>query len=92
MIKITDIASDKLKDVMEKNKGKYLRVVFEGFGWGGPSLGLTLDVSKNNEHMFNVNGVDLMIDKSILPYTTDSQIDYIDNIYETGFVVSGSGC
>ncbi len=42
--------------------------------------------------MFNVNGVDLMIDKSTLPYTTDSQIDYIDNIYETGFVVSGSGC
>ncbi len=55
-------------------------------------MGLTLDVSKNNEQIFNINGVDMMIDKSVLPYTNEGQIDYIDNAYGTGFVVSGSGC
>ncbi len=32
MIKITDIARDKLKEVLDKNPGKNVRVVIQGFG------------------------------------------------------------
>ena len=32
MINITDSAKDKLNEVLEKNPGKFLRVVIEGFG------------------------------------------------------------
>jgi Fe-S cluster assembly iron-binding protein IscA len=32
MIEITDIARDKIKEVLNKNPGKYLRIVIEGYG------------------------------------------------------------
>jgi len=32
MINITDTAKGKLQEVLDKNPGKYLRVVFQGFG------------------------------------------------------------
>ncbi len=32
MIEITDVARDKLKEILEKNPGKYLRVAFQGYG------------------------------------------------------------
>jgi hypothetical protein len=32
MIKITDIAKDKLKDVLKENPDKYLRINFQGSG------------------------------------------------------------
>jgi hypothetical protein len=32
MVEITDVARDKLKEVLNKNPGKYLRIVMEGIG------------------------------------------------------------
>ncbi len=32
MVKITDIARDKINEVLEKNPGKNLRIMIEGFG------------------------------------------------------------
>lgn len=32
MIKISDLAKDKIKEVMQKNPGKYLRVMIQGYG------------------------------------------------------------
>ena len=32
MIEVTDIARDKIKEVLKENPGKYIRVVMEGFG------------------------------------------------------------
>jgi Fe-S cluster assembly iron-binding protein IscA len=32
MVEITDVAKDKLKEVLNENPGKYLRIVMEGVG------------------------------------------------------------
>jgi len=32
MLKITDIARDKIKELMQEHPDKHLRIVFEGFG------------------------------------------------------------
>ncbi len=32
MLKITDTAREKFKELMKEHTGKFLRVVFEGFG------------------------------------------------------------
>jgi Fe-S cluster assembly iron-binding protein IscA len=32
IIQITDIAKDKLKEVLDENPGKYIRIVIEGIG------------------------------------------------------------
>lgn len=31
-MKITDLAKEKLQGILQENPGKFLRVVFEGFG------------------------------------------------------------
>lgn len=95
MLTMTDEARDKFKEFMKQHEGKYLRVIFEGFGWGGPRLGLTLDESKNDEETYTVNGIDLMIDERVLPYTDHNLIDYITNAYGEGFAINrtaGSAC
>lgn len=32
MLQITDVARDKIKELMQEHPGKQLRVIFEGFG------------------------------------------------------------
>ena len=32
MIEITDIAKDKINEVLNNNPGKYLRIIVQGFG------------------------------------------------------------
>jgi len=32
MVKITDVAKDKIKEVLSENPGKYLRIVMQGIG------------------------------------------------------------
>ena len=99
MLTITDTARDKFKELMKEHTGKFLRVVFEGFGWGGPSLGLTLDESKKEDELYTINEIELLIDENVLPHTKESQIDYISNSYGEGFSIAaiggsscGSGC
>jgi hypothetical protein len=33
---ISDVARDKVKEVLGENPGKYLRIVIRGVGWGAP--------------------------------------------------------
>mgnify|MGYP001407076536 CR=1 FL=1 len=32
MLQITDMAKDKIKEALDKNPGKYLRLMIQGFG------------------------------------------------------------
>ena len=91
MLKITDSARDKFKELLKEHEGKCLRVVFEGFGWGGPKLGLALDEPNENVKIHNINEIDVIIDDNILPYTEGSQIDYINNSYGQGFSIAPIG-
>lgn len=95
MLTITDTAREKFKELMKEHTGKFLRVVFEGFGWGGPSLGLTLDESKKEEEAYTINEIEVLIDNNVLPHTKGNQIDYISNSYGQGFSIAptaGSSC
>ena len=87
MLTITETASENFKQILAENPGKSLRVVFEGFGWGGPSLGLVLDELKNEEETVEVNGIDLAIAEQVLPYTKGCKIDYISNAHGQGFAI-----
>jgi len=58
-------------------------------------LGLALDELKNDLQLHTVNDIDLLIEESILPFTRDRQVNYIDNQYGKGFsigTVSTANC
>lgn len=88
MLTMTDKARDKFKELLADHPGKHLRVIFEGFGWGGPKLGLALDELKKDEQIVLINEIELIIDASVLPYAKGNEIDYISNPYGQGFSIA----
>lgn len=46
----------------EKNKSA-VRIVIEGFGWGGPSFGIVLDEQNNEDEVAVVDGIKIVADK-----------------------------
>ena len=94
MLEITDVARDKIKEVLSENSGKYLRIAIE-VGWGGPRLGLALDELKENEETTQVNGIDVLISDEVKPYSDGNMIDYIQSTDGEGFVINNpeqTGC
>ena len=90
-MQITDIARDKLKELLDQNKGKYLRVFFSGSGWGGPRIGMALDEPEKDEKPIQVNGVDVLVSEDIRLYVDDTTIDYVVNGLREGFILDGPG-
>ena len=90
MLEITDVARDKIKEVLSENSGKYLRIEIEA-GWGGPRLGLALDELKENEETIKVNSIEVLISDEVKPYSDGSKIDYIQSTDGEGFVINQPG-
>ena len=87
MINVTDAARNKLKEVLNNNPGKHLRIFIEGYGWGGPNLGLTLDEPKKNENQIQTNGIDFLVTDDVKDYAERSTIDYINEGYQESFTI-----
>ena len=91
MLEITDVARDKIKEVLSENSGKYLRIAIEA-GWGGPRLGLALDELKENEETIQVNSIDLLMSDNVKSSADGNTIDYIQSTEgEEGFVIGIPG-
>lgn len=65
MIEITDVAKSKIREILNKNPGKYLRIVVEGDGCAGPYLRLSLDEAEANDIMTRINGIDILISDEV---------------------------
>jgi Fe-S cluster assembly iron-binding protein IscA len=61
MIEITDNAKNEIREILDKNPGKYLRITVEGDGCAGPYFGLSLDEAMANEITTRVNGIDILV-------------------------------
>ena len=93
MVEITDAARDKIKEALDQNAGKYLRIFVEGSGWGGPRLGMALDEPEENEKTVEINGLNVLIDDYVRPFTDGTKLDYVKRPGGEGFIMdSGSSC
>lgn len=98
-IEVTDIAKEKLVDVMKDSEYKKpaLRIVFSGFGWGGPRLGLALDELEGaTDHVYQDNDVDIILDDRMKNYMETGptlKVDFRESAYGAGFIIDGgSSC
>lgn len=94
MVKVSEVAAQKLKETIEKQKNPentMLRIAFGGFGWGGPRLQLTLDELKNsNDVAVESQGITVVYDSAIEQYVSNSVVDYSNSWFERGFVIRGA--
>lgn len=96
-IVLTEKAAAKVKQIIadEQSKGNpaqkiYLRLRVVGGGCSGFQHKLDLDPNVNPklDDVFDVHGVEVVVDKRSAMYLTGVQVDYHDELHRSGFSVS----
>lgn len=100
-VKISDAAAEKIRELTSANENpaeQALRVAVKGGGCSGFQYALALDKAKDDDHIFDHNGVSVVVDKVSMQFVFGSQVDYVDGLQGAGFtvnnpnVVAACGC
>ncbi|MFD2248254.1 HesB/IscA family protein [Pontibacter ruber] len=88
-ITLTERALVEVRNIMqEKNvPAEYgLRVGVQGGGCSGMSYLLGFDKVKDSDEVFNINGLNLIMDKKHAMYVLGMEVDFQDGLNARGFV------
>ena len=99
-IKISDVAAGKLRELLasQPETDQALRVAVKGGGCSGFQYSLALDKRKDDDHIFEHNGVAVVVDKTSMQFVFGSVVDYVEGLQGAGFavnnpnVVAACGC
>lgn len=98
-ISITASAAEKVNDLLtrevaanpEEHEGKSyaLRIAVQPGGCAGLRYALYFDDRKlDDDHVENVNGVEIRVDKMSAPYMKGAEVDYVDTLSQSGFTIN----
>ena len=90
-VALTDTAAAKIKDLVSSRANadeSALRVAVRGGGCSGFQYALALDKAKDDDHVFEHNGVSVIVDKVSMQFVFGSEVDYVDGLQGAGFVVN----
>jgi iron-sulfur cluster assembly protein len=100
-ITLTDGAEAKIKELLasqEDASDQALRVAVRGGGCSGFQYALAFDRRRDDDHVFEQNGVSVVVDKTGMQFVLGSEVDYVDGLQGAGFavnnpnVVAACGC
>jgi iron-sulfur cluster assembly protein len=100
-VSLTDNAAGKIKELIAGNPNadeQALRVAVRGGGCSGFQYALALDKAKDDDHVFEHQGVAVVVDKVSMQFVFGSEVDYIEGLQGAGFqvnnpnVVAACGC
>lgn len=102
MISITDKGAEKVREFLAAQQADVslagLRVGVRGGGCSGFQYQLAFDEQREDDEVFEVHGLKLLVDRPSLPYVRGSVIDYEESLQGAGFkvdnpnVVAACGC
>ena len=105
VVTITDTAAEKIRDLVAANENEtaggteqVLRIAVKGGGCSGFQYALALDAAKEDDNVFEHNGVAVAVDKVSMQFVFGSEVDYVDGLQGAGFtvnnpnVVAACGC
>ena len=90
MIEITEGAGIKLKEVLaeQENPNIFLRVGVQGGGCSGFTYGMGFDEEeKEQDQVFSIHGIKVVIDQDSLKLIKGTQIDYQETMMGGGFTI-----
>ena len=85
-------------DILADPTKPALRVSVEGGGCSGFQYALAFDKAKDDDHVFEVDGVAVIVDKVSMQFVFGSEVDYVEGLTGAGFqvnnpnVVAACGC
>jgi iron-sulfur cluster assembly protein len=100
-VTVSDTAAEKIRGLTATNEEageQALRVAVKGGGCSGFQYALALDKPKDDDHVFEHNGVAVVVDKVSMQFVFGSQVDFVDGLQGAGFtvnnpnVVAACGC
>ena len=100
-ITLSDKAAAKIGELLgsqEESEGQALRVAVRGGGCSGFQYALAFDRAKDDDHIFEVDGVAVVVDKVSMQFVFGSEVDYVEGLQGAGFqvnnpnVVAACGC
>ena len=100
-ITLSDRAAGKIGELLggqDDSEGQALRVAVRGGGCSGFQYALAFDRAKEDDHVFEVDGVSVVVDKVSMQFVFGSEVDYVDGLQGAGFtvnnpnVVAACGC
>ena len=101
MVQLTDIAAEKVRAFMQGQTAEGeigLRVGVRGGGCSGFQYALAFDKPKDDDNVFEVDGVAVVVDKVSMQFVFGSEVDYVEGLQGAGFqvnnpnVVAACGC
>ena len=90
-VALTDGAAAKIKELVVSRGSEdesALRVAVRGGGCSGFQYALALDQAKDDDHVFEHNGVAVIVDQVSMQFVFGSEVDYVDGLQGAGFVVN----
>ena len=99
-ITLSPKAAEKIGELLSQgdSEGQALRVAVRGGGCSGFQYALAFDKAKDDDHVFEVDGVAVIVDKTSMQFVFGSEVDYLEGLQGAGFqvnnpnVVAACGC
>jgi len=87
-VSVTERAAARIKELItaESRDGQGLRVKVVGGGCSGLQYKVDLDAPKSTDKIFEKDGAKVLIDMKSLLYVTCTELDYKDELMQSGFV------
>jgi iron-sulfur cluster assembly accessory protein len=87
-VSVTERAAARIKELAaaENRNGQWLRVKVVGGGCSGLQYKVDFDMPKGTDKIFEKDGAKVLIDMKSLLYLTGTELDYKDELMQSGFV------
>ena len=85
MISLTQSAANKIKSLLAEKEETGIRAGIQGGGCSGFTYQLKFDYEKENDRILKSHDVDIYIDPKSYLYLMGTQIDFVDELNQSGF-------
>ena len=88
-LSVTERAAARIKELVsaENRDGQGLRVKVVGGGCSGLQYKVDFDMPKGTDKVFEKDGAKVLVDMKSLLYLTGTELDYRDELMQSGFVL-----
>ena len=89
-VRLTDRAVAKVKEFAQQHAeaaGKNLRIYIQGGSRSAYEYGFTFDERNHGDEVLEQGEIELLVDRYSLMYLTGSQVDFVEDLRGSGFVV-----
>ncbi len=89
IVKFTERAIEKIKEFLEEenNPNLALRIYIASGGCAGFSYGMTFDEPTDDDYIYEVKGIKIIIDKFSAKYLKGASVDYVETLMASGFKI-----